>query len=88
MKSHICLSIVLLFAMLIDSQCLHMRAKDTPVDKQLALLKQQQVKFESNINSLIANVSKIEERIKNSDDTSEKVLILEKAIVSERQQIF
>ena len=66
----------------------HRKSEPLKPDEQLQILKQQQDQFEERINQLVVNVTEVEKRYNKSDSTSEKVLIMEKAIVSERQQIY
>jgi|JI9StandDraft_1071089.scaffolds.fasta_scaffold248643_1 peptidoglycan hydrolase CwlO-like protein len=54
---------------------------------ELATLQQQQSSFEKSINNLIEDIQAVEVKVNATSDTNEKVILLEKAVTSERQKI-
>ena len=57
-------------------------------EAQIAALVAQQKSFEDTFSVLLNNVTEVEKQIQQSNNTDDKIQILEKAIVSEREVTF
>ena len=64
---------------------LHLQATN---QTELSALVEQQKKFEGAFSTLLNNVSKIENELAGSNNTDQKIMILENAIISERESVF
>lgn len=76
---------LLISIVVFQSSALHLQDS---TQAQIDALKAQQSNFELNVNKLISNITAIEKAINNSKSTDEKVIILENAIISERETVF
>ena len=88
---------ILVLALVILSHSIHFRAiplhlqssnASTSSNPELDALRLQQSNFESSINGLVNNLTTVQNSLDNTTNNTEKVLILEKAIIRERQQVF
>lgn len=55
---------------------------------ELDALKAQQGQFQAQVKGIVQNLSTIESNLNQTTNNSQKVIILENAIISERQQVF
>ena len=81
-KPHTCL--VLLMALHL-AMGLHLQST---TEAQIQALVAQQTKFEGVFEQLLDNVSQLEVQINGTNNTDEKIMILENAIISERESVF
>jgi len=84
-------SFVLVLLLICLANCLHLQQinlNHMAVEDELVKLRQQQSSLEKQVNELITNISTIQTQVDSANNTGDKVILLENAILSERQKIF
>lgn len=81
-KTILLFSVLLLFGVV---SAVHLQDETS---KLLEELKRQQSTFEASVNGIMDNINKIDQEVSDAKNVDDKILILENAIVSERDQIF
>lgn len=84
MQSRLSIGLVVLLLLQL-TMGLHLQ---TTTEAQIEALIAQQTKFESIFEQLLDNVTQLEVEINATQDTDEKIMLLENAIISERESVF
>lgn len=78
---------IILAALLMATLVVSLHLQDS-TQAQIDALKAQQTNFEQNVGKLLTNLSQIEKSLNSTSNIDQKVIILENAIISERESVF